>query len=641
VTSEGQPQTAPSGAQAGGAPEGLARARGSLVGRLRASILGKVLGALVIVLIVSTAVTAVVDARLTRSVVTAQTRQVANSNLLVLQEAFAERQKRLVVTMRAMADRLAAEHLEDPAKRAQLIARLGSEASSNLLDQLDVLTLDGEALDPPVAVGRLTARLPLAGTGEPFTTEPTSRLVATNKGAFVQAVPVQVGAGDSALVLLGGYEFGDDLAYSLRRQVGNLPEVILVVGRSVAGSTLRGSPKIPPGLGKAEAVPSVPRMASIDGVQNVLAYVAVGRSAQDPVGGALGIALPDPAVELDRELAGRRLVAGIVLAVLAVALGWLLFRALTQPLVRLAGTAVRIARGDLEEPFVAQGNDEIARLAGALERMRQELRAKLELVEHQAKELQISSQRIVAAQDEERRRLARDLHDGIQQQLVMLRLQLGLAQGPHDAATEASLLRQAAAELDHTIQSLRDVSHNLYPAILRDRGLAAAVRSYAGRLTVASTLSVRPDPLPPLPPELESAAYFLLCEAVTNALKHAEANEISLSLVAEDGHLTVRIDDDGKGFAAAAGSRRGGLLHMEDRARSFGGALHIASTPGLGTSIEASFPIGPMNGATDDGQASQAGEAGGPAPAAAGVSPSGAGERTGLPLPGGSYPAPR
>ena len=615
---------------------GLAPAGRSVLHRLRTSILGKILGALVIVLIVSTAVTAVVDARLTHSVVTGQTRQVATSNLRVLQEAFSERQRRLVVTMRAMALRLEGENLGDPARRAQLIARLGTEATDNQLDLLDVVAADGGGLETPVAVGRLSVRLPLGGTASPFTTEPTSRLLPTREDRFVQAVPIPMRGGPSGLVLIGGYEFGDDLAYTLRRQVGNLPEVVLVVGRQLAGSTLRGSPTTPPGLPKdGNVTPDVPRVVSIDGVQSVLAYAAVGRSAQDPVGGALGIALPDPAVELDRELAGRRLVAGTVLAVLAVALGWLLFRGLTQPLVHLAGTAVHIARGDLEEPFVPQGNDEIGRLAGALERMRQELRAKLELVEQQAKELQVSSQRIVAAQDEERRRLARDLHDGIQQQLVMLRLRLGLAQEAPDAEAESDLLDQLGHELDRTIESLREVSHNLYPAILRDRGLTAAVRSYAGRLPVPSTLSVLPEPLPPLPADVESAAYFLISEAVTNILKHADASEVTMTLTVDDGYLTVRVDDDGEGFEGAGAVRRGGLLHMDDRVRSFGGTLHIQSTPGSGTSVVASVPVptaGPNGSDGADGSDGAVGD---------GLTPSGAGGRTTPPPPGGSYPAPR
>jgi signal transduction histidine kinase len=294
--------------------------------------------------------------------------------------------------------------------------------------------------------------------------------------------------------------------------------------------------------------------------------------------------------------------------------------------VNLAATAVRIAGGELDRPFAAQGSDEIARLAGALEHMRQELQAKLDVVAGQAAELQESSQRIVAAQDEERRRLARDLHDGIQQQLVLLRLRVGLAHNSAGTDAETTLLGELATELDRTIEQLREVSHDLYPAILRDRGLAAALRSYASRLPLGSTLSVTPDPLPRLPADVESAAYFLLCEAVTNCLKHAGAAEVALSLAVQDNQLRVEIADDGRGFDSSAGTRHGGLLHMEDRVRSFGGELHIESTPEAGTSVVATFPLTTGNGH-------------GPGPAF--VTPSGVGGRTAPPLPGGSYPAPR
>ncbi|MFN2507050.1 MAG: hypothetical protein ABR540_23040, partial [Acidimicrobiales bacterium] len=140
--------------------------------RLRSSILGKVLGALVIVLVVSASVTAFVDARLTHTVVTNQTRRISSSNLTVLQEAFSERQRSLAGTMRSMAEGLARDGLTDPAMRAQLILRLGSEAQSSQLDLLDVVDTSGAALDPPISVGRLSAALPLGGTAHPFTTEP-------------------------------------------------------------------------------------------------------------------------------------------------------------------------------------------------------------------------------------------------------------------------------------------------------------------------------------------------------------------------------------------------------------------------------------------------------------------------------------
>jgi signal transduction histidine kinase len=599
--------------------------------RLRSSILGKILGALVVVLVVSTAVTALVDARLTHSAVATQTEQVATSNLRVLQEAFSERQRNLQVNLRALSERLAADNLTDPARRAELIAALGSAATALQLDQLDVVDDTGAALKPPVSVGRVTPFLPFSGGS--FTTEPTSHLVTTLQGPFVQAVPMPIGGDQRAPVLIGGLKFGDDLAYQLRRQIGGLADVILVVGTQVAGTTLARPTVTPPAFERgSDEPPARPKVDRLGDVESVVAYVPVARSLQDPIGGALGIALPDPAADLDRALASRRVIAGTVLALLAVILGLVLFRALTQPLVQLAGTAVRIAGGELDRSFVAQGSDEIARLAGALEHMRSELQAKLALVEHQAAELRESSQRIVAAQDDERRRLARDLHDGIQQQLVIMRMRLGLGQGPESSTAEPTpeqaMLADLAAQLDRTIEGLRDVSHNLYPAILRDRGLAPAVRSYAGRLPVASTLAVTPDPLPRLPADVESAAYFLLCEAVTNSLKHSGAGELSVALAVDDGQLRVSLTDDGQGFDTSTGTRHGGLLHMEDRVRSFGGRLSIESAPGLGTSVEATFPLGSANGDGD-----------GAAPPV--LTSSGDGGRTAPPPPGGSYPAPR
>lgn len=599
--------------------------------RLRSSVLGKILGALVVVLVVSTAVTAFVDARLTHDVVADQTGEVADSNLRVLQEAFSERQRNLVVSLQALADRVAADGLLDPARLIDLIARLGAEAATLELDQLDVLAGDGSPLVPAISVGRLT---PVTAPGA-FSIERTSRLVATEQGAVVQAVPVAMGGPERPLLLLGGLRFGDDLAFQLRRQLGGLANVLLVAGSRVVGSTVEtageGAGALPPAFHPADRgrPPAEPRFTEVNGTDSVVAYVPVGLSQQDPLGGALGIVLPDPAADFDRALGVRRLLAGIVLGVLAVSLGWVLFRALTQRLVTLAGTAERIAGGDLDSSFTAAGSDEIARLAGALEHMRRELRAKLELVARQAAELQETSQRVVTAQDEERRRLGRDLHDGIQQQLLVLRLRLGLAgDGPSD-------LDGITAELDRTIEQLREVSHGLYPPILRDRGLVSAVHSYAGKLPVASHVEVDPDPLPRLPVEVESGAYFLLCEAVTNALKHADATELAINLALRgDGlggdELVVRVVDDGRGFDPATAERHGGLISMEDRVRSFAGRLRIASEPGRGTTVEAVFPAGRDGGGGE-------GEAAG----AAGVIPSAAGGRTAPPPPDGSYPAPR
>ena len=224
--------------------------------------------------------------------------------------------------------------------------------------------------------------------------------------------------------------------------------------------------------------------------------------------------------------------------------------------------------------------------------MRLELKSRLDLITRQAVDLQESSQRIVTAQDEERQRLSRDLHDGIQQQLVVLRMQVGMLQdgigpGGDDPIRAYDSL---GAELDRVIEQLREVTHNLYPSILVDRGLNAALHSYVGRLPLSTVVSCEPEDLPRLAPEIESGAYFLLGEAVTNALKHAKATRIDIGLRLADGWLEVTVADDGVGFDPSVSGQRGGLLHMEDRVRSFGGQLTIASQLAGGTKVAATFP---------------------------------------------------
>ncbi|MGH9153923.1 MAG: histidine kinase, partial [Acidimicrobiales bacterium] len=270
------------------------------------------------------------------------------------------------------------------------------------------------------------------------------------------------------------------------------------------------------------------------------------------VPGAFGVLVDDPGKPLDRALADARLIAAALLAVLSLLVGWLFFRALVRPLFALKDTAGRIAAGDLEATFEPAGSDEVADLARSLERMRTELRAQLDLIAEQAEALRNSSHRIVAAQDEERHRLARDLHDGIQQHLVVLRMGFGLAKeaAERTPGPAARSLDELGAELDAVIERLREVSHDLYPSILVDRGLAAALRSAVGRLPVPARLACRPDPLPRLPPEIESGAYFLVGEAVANALKHAGAGAITIDLELGESELRVAVRDDGRGFDA-------------------------------------------------------------------------------------------
>ena len=563
--------------------------------RPRSSILVKVVGALVVALLVSSAVTALVAARLTSSVLEDQAQELVPSHLRVLEAAYSVREDTLTVNMRNLAQLLKARNLTapDPAARAELLGELGRALSNLGLRANRVVDSQGRALSPPAGAGDALAPVTDLEGGSAIYTESTSRLLPTVKGGFVQAVPVPIGSSPDALILVGGYEFADAFALTLRRQIGSLDDVIVVAGNRVVASTLADVSQRPPALAGG-GLPTGPTKLTVGGKDRLVLYTQVGQSNVPPRA-ALGVVFKDPLATLHGELARTRLVASLVLSLVALALGLLLFRLLIRPLVALAGTAGRIAAGDNQASFEARGHDEIAVLARSLEGMRVELRNKIDLVAQQAAALQESSQRIVAAQDEERSRLARDLHDGIQQQLVVLRMRLGLLQdgsGDSHAGPDGSF-EALGQELDEVIQCLREVTQNLYPSILLDRGLGPALHSYAGRLPVPARFSCFPEPFPRLAPEIESGVYFLLGEALTNAMKHAEASEMAIDLHFEGDWLVVSAQDDGHGFAVDEVQRRGGLLHMQDRARSFGGTLEITSEPGTGTRVVARFPRRP------------------------------------------------
>lgn len=546
------------------------------------SILFKVVAALVVALAVSTVVTALVASRLTSDALDGQAERSARSHLGVLQEAYGDRERDLVVNTRNLAETLVSRGLLDIQRRPELIAELGRARGNLELDILRVLDAGGRDLSPAIGVGATLASPSEAPDGK-ISLEPASRLLRTTQGRFVQAVPVALGGVPNQLILLAGYEFQDPFAYRLRKQIGSLDHVVLVAGGEMAGSTLPDQPAVPPAQDrKTGAVPRDPKMVTLAGSRSLIAYAPVSRSVD---AGAIGVVLTDPTAALDRSLSQSRVVAALLSALVALGLAWLLFRAIIRPLSNLAATAGQIAGGEDDASFRAGGSDEIATLAGSLEHMRVELRARLDTIAAQAEELRESSRRIVAAQDGERHRLARDLHDGLQQQLVVLRMQVGMLE---DGDEEVGRLGR---QLDSVIEGLREVTQDLYPSILVDRGLTAALHSYAGRLPVSVRLTCEPEDFPRLPVEVESGAYFLLGEAVTNALKHSGAETIELGLTVAEGWLHISVADDGGGFVVEASRRRGGLLHMEDRVRSFGGTLEITSTPGEGTRVVAGFPL--------------------------------------------------
>jgi signal transduction histidine kinase len=198
--------------------------------------------------------------------------------------------------------------------------------------------------------------------------------------------------------------------------------------------------------------------------------------------------------------------------------------------------------------------------------------------------------RIIAAADAERRRIERDLHDGAQQRLVALSLTLGLAESrlAADPAGAAPLLAQAREEAKLAVQELRELASGIHPALLSERGLGPALEALAARAPVPTT--VAGVPAERLPPPVESAAYFVTAEALTNVAKYAGATSAAVSLAVENGALRLLVRDDGAGGAdPAAGS---GLRGLRDRVEALDGRLEIDSPPGLGTTVIAEIPIG-------------------------------------------------
>jgi len=201
--------------------------------------------------------------------------------------------------------------------------------------------------------------------------------------------------------------------------------------------------------------------------------------------------------------------------------------------------------------------------------------------------LTASRARIVATADATRRRFERNLHDGAQQRLVSLALDLREAQADAPPRTGEQLNRLAAG-LDDVLQDLREIASGLHPAILAEGGLPPALNTLARRAAMPVQLDVAVDRR--LPEPVETAAYYTVAEALTNAAKHARATTAEIHVGAGDGVLHLRISDNGRGGANFG--RGSGLLGLKDRAEALGGQLDLHSPSGAGTTLEVTLPLG-------------------------------------------------
>jgi signal transduction histidine kinase len=207
-------------------------------------------------------------------------------------------------------------------------------------------------------------------------------------------------------------------------------------------------------------------------------------------------------------------------------------------------------------------------------------------------ELRASRQRLVAAQDQERRRLERNIHDGAQQQLVALAVKIRLARTMTGRNVEKAqgLLDELQGETQEALENLRDLARGIYPPLLADKGLAVALEAQARK--VPFPVQVEPNGVGRYPAEAEATAYFCVLEALQNAAKYADASSATVRLGHENGHLVFTVTDDGRGFDTASTPRGSGLQNMADRLEAIGGAVEVASAPGRGTTITGRIPVG-------------------------------------------------
>jgi signal transduction histidine kinase len=215
------------------------------------------------------------------------------------------------------------------------------------------------------------------------------------------------------------------------------------------------------------------------------------------------------------------------------------------------------------------------------ERLQAELRARLV-------DLQASRARLVEATDAERRRIERDLHDGTQQRLISIAMSLGLLETklPGQATAAQPIVREARQALTLALEELRELTHGINPPLLTERGLPAALDELCRRAALPTRLRLALDAR--LPDQIESAAYFVVSEALANAAKHSHASEVRVAASYEGRTLAVEIADDGIGGAAPAGGS--GLRGLADRVEALGGRFTISSPPGRGTTLRAEIP---------------------------------------------------
>jgi signal transduction histidine kinase len=339
-----------------------------------------------------------------------------------------------------------------------------------------------------------------------------------------------------------------------------------------------------------------------------------------------------------RRLEMRALWLGIPALVVAAVLGWALVRSVVGPVQALTASAQRLATGDLSQPVPVSGSDEIGQMAAAFERMRVRLKEALERLEGWAQELELRVsdrtseleqsrdelkaaadenaalyeevkrkeaargemlKRVISAQEEERRRIARELHDETSQNLAVLAIGIETQVSPGAGPDSQEKLDELKSLVVRTLDGVHRLVYDLRPSVLDDLGLLAGLRWYAesrlGPQDIKFSLMLSGEERR-LPAELETALFRIGQEAISNVARHANASNAFLVIGFEDAAVTLEVEDDGEGFDAAAAASRNeqggwGLMGMAERATLFGGECEITSGPGTGTRVAVRIPF--------------------------------------------------
>ena len=368
------------------------------------------------------------------------------------------------------------------------------------------------------------------------------------------------------------------------------PDVLAVVQRGASASVRRGSESVV-----------------------VASPVRVGPTI---VGGFALVFSTATSENLIRQTAVRRIWLALALIAISVPVSFLLAQYFVRPLRRLVSATRKIALGTFEPPELDQRGDEIGELisefrgmSDSLQKERGELESRVEdrTVELRASEEQARSltRRLVEVQESERRSLAMELHDEIGQQLTGLRLLVENSRRLGQPQNDETLV-QAMALLDDLMEQVRDISLNLRPSMLDDLGLLPAILWLTNRYGAAAGMHVALEHSGldrRFAPDIETTAYRVVQEALTNVARHANTSEAHVEVRANNGTLRASIRDGGSGFEVSCASFRAeslGLAGLRERVQLVQGSFEVRSDPGIGTELSVELPVAPTAGATSE-----------------------------------------